>query len=298
MISMVASAQTFNLLVNFDGPNGSDPMPAGSLTQGLDGYLYGTTKLGGAYGFGTIFRLSKDGTVETLYSFCAQQGCIDGSNPNVGLILGTGGSLYGTTYSGGTKGNGVIFKIDTRASFGFTTLHSFSGNPDGAHPSAALLRAVDGCFYGTTYSGGIFDYGTVFEMSAAGAVTILHNFDQTDGGLPGAALIQATSALFYGTCQIGGANGQGVVFAITSRGVLSIVHNFNSFDGAQPVAPLLQALDGNFYGTTQEGGQSEECGMPGCGTVFRLSPKGRLIVLQTFEVTERRRTSGRLNSSD
>jgi len=284
--AIAAPAQSFETLVNFDGTNGSNPMPAGSLTQGRDGNLYGTTKFGGANNSGTIFQMTRVGTLTTLYDFCTQKQCADGANPNVGLVLAPDGSFYGTTYSGGVNGAGVIFKVTPR--IGVRTLHAFAGRPtDGANPSAALTLGIDGELYGTTYAGGASGAGTVFKITPDGELTILHNFDGNDGGLPGAALVLGVDGEFYGTTQLGGSYGDGSVFKITGAGVLSTLHSFDSLDGAQPAAPLVYASDGNFYGTTQVGGASNLCEQLGCGTVFKINPTtGKLITVHSFRGTD------------
>jgi uncharacterized repeat protein (TIGR03803 family) len=148
VIPIAVYGQTFTTLVTFNGVNGSGPMPAGTLTQGRDGSLYGTTKFGGANNAGTIFKISPTGVLTTLYSFCSQPNCQDGANSNVGLLLATDGNFYGTTYSGGANVLGVIFKVTPQEQV--TTLHAFSGAPtDANNPSAALVEGIDGNLYGT-----------------------------------------------------------------------------------------------------------------------------------------------------
>src|SRR3984957_1335884 len=101
----------------------------------------------------------------------------------------------------------------------FTVLHTFAGGTDGAHPSASLIQATDGNFYGTTYIGGGSNLGTVFQMTPAGTVTVLHAFaGGTDGANPSASLIQAIDRNFYGTTTLGGASGHGTVFQMTPSG--------------------------------------------------------------------------------
>jgi uncharacterized repeat protein (TIGR03803 family) len=161
---------------------------------------------------------------------------------------------------------------DTSASARLVVLHPFTG-ADGAFPSASLMRAGDGNFYGTTPSGGAFDHGTVFRMTPAGVVTVLYSFTGgVDGDSPFAAVIQATDGNFWGTTYSGGSFGFGTVFRMTPAGVLSTVHAFASgADGANPRAPLIQATDGNFYGTTQLGGPRNRgtfFGMNFAGTIF------------------------------
>ncbi len=82
----------------------------GALVQTLNGDFYGTTRLAGPHADGTIFQVTPTGTFTTLYTFCAQSGCPDGSNPFAGLIA-TRGNFYGTTSSGGSAGNGTVFSL-------------------------------------------------------------------------------------------------------------------------------------------------------------------------------------------
>src|SRR5271163_946397 len=130
--AMGAHAQTFTTLVEFDQSNGANPR-FGTLVQGVDGNFYGSTYFGGnvnctgnlSGGCGTIFKITPGGTLTSLYTFCVQTNCPDGSSPN-GLVLGTDGNLYGTTYLGGTNGpvyGGTLFKITPEGKL--TTLYNF-----------------------------------------------------------------------------------------------------------------------------------------------------------------------------
>jgi uncharacterized repeat protein (TIGR03803 family) len=282
-MAVALPAQTFTTLVNFDGTDGSLPLPAGCLTQGADGDLYGTAKFGGANDAGTIFKLSPAGTLTTLYSFCAQTNCADGANPNVGLVLGTDGNFYGTTYAGGALGYGAVFKVTPSGTL--TTIHSFAAGADGNNPSAALVQAGDGKFYGTAYGGGAYGYGTVFKITPEGVLTTLHSFDSADGSRPGAALIQATDGNLYGTSQLGGTSGYGTVFKITRGGALTTLHSFDSTDGACPSGALVQAGNGSLYSTTALGGSSGACS-GGCGTIFEIDLAEQLTVLHNFALSD------------
>jgi uncharacterized repeat protein (TIGR03803 family) len=291
--AFASSAPMFRTLASFDGTNGTGSFA--TLVQGTDGSLYGTTKYGGTSREGTIFKMSPTGKLTTLYSFCAQDGCADGAEPQAGLVQGKDGNFYGTTGAGGTinnGSNGTVFKMTPKGSL--TTLYSFcsgAGCPDGAGPQAGLVQATDGNLYGTTAYGGNrngFDtYGTVFKITPGGSLATLHSFSSTDGAHPMAGLAQGTDGNLYGITAYGGGSsncldGCGTVFKITLGGTLTTLHSFESTDGAQPVAGLLQGKDRNFYGITELGGASSNCNGSGCGTVFRVAPGGALTTLYSF----------------
>ncbi|MGH9497534.1 MAG: choice-of-anchor tandem repeat GloVer-containing protein [Terriglobales bacterium] len=256
--------------------------PAGRLIQASGGF-YGITGHGGINGGGTVFKISPQGALTTLYSFCAQTGCNDGQTPVAGLVQGLDGNFYGTTDAGGTGshdtcplGCGTVFKITPTGTL--TTLYSFCAQPncaDGQDPQGELIQTADGNFYGTTVLGGTGDCvagcGTVFRMSPQGSMTTLYNFcsQSSCGANPFTGLVLASDGNLFGETAYGGAHNLGTLFEITPNGELTILYNFcsqeNCSDGYFPLAALVQATDGNFYGTTYEGGHG------GWGTVFRLS---------------------------
>jgi uncharacterized repeat protein (TIGR03803 family) len=121
--------------------------------------------------------------------------------------------------------------------------------------------------------------GTVFEMTPAGKVTFIYEFDKTHGAGPIGPVIQGTDGNFYGTTSEGGTNGFGVVFKVTPAGVLTVLHDFNGTDGETPDGGLVQANDGNFYGVASAGGTL------GFGTIFKMTSTGTFTVLYNFENT-------------
>jgi|SRR5580704_12811 uncharacterized repeat protein (TIGR03803 family) len=148
-MAIASPGQTFKTLASFDGANGgANPS---SIVQGINRDFYGTTYDRGANGFGTVFRITSGGKLATLYAFCPQNDCSQGSTPSAGLVLATDANFYGTTQSGGTYGAGTVFKIT--AGGALTTLYSFcqvSNCPDGLRPSGALVQGSDRNFYGIT----------------------------------------------------------------------------------------------------------------------------------------------------
>jgi uncharacterized repeat protein (TIGR03803 family) len=279
--AIASPAQTFTMLHSFDGADGGGPYAG--LVQATDGDLYGTTSVGGAnYGAGTVFKITPGGKLTMLHSFDGT----DGAYPGAGLVQSTNragnGDFYGTTEQGGANGYGTVFKITPDGRL--TTLHGFDGT-DGAYPYAGLVQTTDGNFYGTTEYAGAYNYGTVFKIAPDGRLTTLHSFGGAqDGAYPFAGLIQSTNRAadgnLYGTTDDGGAGGHGTVFKITLSGKLTTLHSFNGADGGYPRAALVLATDGNFYGTTEYG---EYNGGRYYGTVFKITPGGKLTTLHTFD---------------
>jgi uncharacterized repeat protein (TIGR03803 family) len=240
--------------------------------------LFGTASYGGTGGFcsigngcGTIYRVSSNGKeITTLYDFCSEPGCADGSFPSSSLVLAADGRFYGITYSGGVTGNGTIFKI--RSSGSFTLLHTLA-NAEGSGAYGRLIQGTDGNFYGATPTGGANGSGTVFKMTPKGTVTVLYNFcaqpNCADGNGSYYGLVQGNDGNLYGTTGGGGAYGGGTVFQITPEGTYTVVHNFAGTDGSGPNG-LMQHTNGTFYGTTYSGG-ANLCGTSDCGTIFSLS---------------------------
>jgi len=261
----------FTTLYSFTGTNdGANPQAA--LVQGSDGEFYGTTApVATNDGYGTVFKITTEGVLTTLYSFT---GGDDGADPLASLVLGRDGNFYGTTYGGGMYSNGTVFKITTNGMM--TSLYSFAGPNDGAHPMAGLVQGSDGYFYGTTYNGGTNGNGTVFKIGSNGALTTLHLFDYLDGAYPQAALVQGKDGNFYGTTDNGGTNGGfGTVFDISTNGSLTTLFSFggyeNGVNGVFPQAALVLGRDGNFYGTCENGGPYPAYTVEFFGTVFIFS---------------------------
>lgn len=286
--AVASNAQTFKSLFSFDGTDGSNPYSP--LVEGTDGYFYGTTCCGGANGVGTVFRISRAGVLTTMYDFCAQASCSDGSGPySAGLVLATDGNFYGTTGGGGTNNRGTIFKITPAGAL--TTLYRFTGGADGWVPQGLTLGS-DGHLYGMTQYGGYsgnsiclsYGCGTVFKITTSGTLTKLYDFcsqaNCSDGQTPFGGVVQANDGNFYGTTFGGGINNSGTVFKMTPSGALITLYKFcsqtNCTDGVSPEAGLVQANNGNLYGTTYSGGPYD------MGNVFEITPAGVFTTVHGF----------------
>ena len=305
--SLVASAQTVTIVYSFDLTNGALPKFV-SPTQGRDGAIYGTASVGGtgdACGrCGTAFRFTPQGVV-TSASFNGT----NGATPEAGLVLGPNGLLYGTTDSGGTSENGGVFSLDPKT-MALTVLHDFIGS-DGAQPEAPLALGPGGKYYGTTFTGGAKNLGTVFSITPAGTFASLYSFGGSDGQNPvGAGLTVGPDGALYGMgsfdtifrisasgafrkfAESGGSFGSlllasdgnmygttnsqdvsGTVFKLTRGGIVTDLYNFTL--GA-PEAGLVQGTDGKLYGTTFAGGA---CGY---GEIFSITTDGTYTKLYDF----------------
>ena len=259
----------FSELYSFTGAvDGGFPM--GGLVQGQDGLLYGTTYRNGLYDAGTIFRVTLDGHLTTLYWF---RGETDGAFPQTALVEGRDGNFYGTTSGRGTFNTGTVFRMTGDGHV--TALNSFSVS-DGALTNA-LIQGVDGNFYGTTFYGGSSGLGTVFKMTPDGTVTRLHAFAADGKGAHALPLVQASDGNLYGTTECCGAELGGTVFRMTPDGVVAVLYPlpFNYPSGGYPSGTLVQGGDGSLYGTAFDGDYLS-------GSVFSTTVGGSFAVLHTF----------------
>ena len=240
------------VLHRFDGGT-EGAIPEAPLIQANDGNFYGTTALGGAGNFGTIFRVTPSGRFTLLYTFA---GGYDGGFPRAALVQGRDGALYGTTSSRGAYNEGIMFRVTPEGSF--SILHAFNSVLDGGRP-IGLTPGTDGNFYGATTFGGAAGHGIVFRATPAGAVTVLHAFTGVAEGRIGTALIQASDGNFYGISED---YPDSSVFRISPSGSFTIVRRLPWL--GYGASTLAQGADGNLYGATT-------CGF---GKLFRMPLSG------------------------
>ena len=264
-----------------DGQN-----PSAGLTENVDGALYGTTAGGGSGnsclgGCGTVFRFDPSGHKTIVYNFHGA----DGANPGAALIHDAQGNLYGTTSTGGSNqmcpqegGCGTVFKLDPRGIL--TVLYSFLGGTDGWDVQNGVVRDSEGNLYGTTLGGGTSSFGTIFEITHAGAEKILYSFAGAPDGADPSQIVLDNSTL-YGTTYTGGNfncdglyGGCGTIFRFDKTGHEKVLYRFSgSVDGAQPFGSIALDSAGNIYGTTQSGVKNGCPPFPaGCGTVWKFAP--------------------------
>jgi uncharacterized repeat protein (TIGR03803 family) len=266
----ITAAGKMTIIYNFCALNGcSDGLsPSAPLIQAKDGNFYGTSA-GNENAGGNIFKITPGGKLKTLHS-------LPGGWPESGLVQGTDGNFYGTMTGRSGFFDGEVYKITPSGTM--TTVYDFcqeANCTDGAFPYGSLVQGANGDFYGTTSGGGANGDGEVYEVSAAGKLTVLHSFDyETQGNLgsaPGTGLVLATDGNFYGTTTQGGEGcvfGCGTIFKMTPAGKTTTLHEFTGPDGTSPEA-LFPDTSGAFFGVASTGG-NDACG-GGCGTIYSLS---------------------------
>ena len=249
-VNAKTGAETTLLSLNGGSQGGS----ANGGVIDVNGVLYGTAVYGGSHGAGTIFAYDlKAGTAATVYNFT---GGADGSEP-YGALLFVGGTLYGTTFSGGTAGEGTVFGV--QVSNGVEkTLYGFAGGADGGHSLAPLID-VGGTLYGTDRGPQIAspNNGTAFKIVlATGAETTLHNFVGNGFDESNSGLLDVSGTLF-GSTGGGGTNLCGtiyVLFGITSQPYFYSAGCGQS--GGAPVGGLISSI-GYLYGVASTGGANQ-----------------------------------------
>lgn len=250
------SSNNESLLHTFTGGPNDGATPNGKLLLDDAGNLYGTTTAGGTSNLGTVFKIDAQGNESVLHSF---GGNGDGANPYAGVIMDSFGNLFGTTENGGTSGVGALFEIDALGNE--SVVHNFAGAPsDGADPRSDLILDSQGNLYGTTYTGGTSNYGTVFEFATTtGTLTTLYSFTGgADGGNPfGGVVLDAATGILYGTTQNGGSGVygccKGLVFLLQGTNEKPLYTFGGGHDGGNPIGDLL-LNNGSLYGTTLSGG--------------------------------------------
>lgn len=286
----VNSGWIFTPLYAFTGSN-DGAEPSSRVIFGPGGSLYGTTTAGGggpcsginySPGCGTVFNLRPSATAcktalcpwveNVLYRFT---GGSDGAYPLGDLTFDQAGSIYNTTYLGGSYGFGVTYELmPSNGGWAQSVIYSFTGGADGATPAGGVIFDRSGNLYGTSSGGYTNGYGTVFQLTPSGSSGWIYNVIYTfqngsDGAYPSAGLILDGSGNLYGTTSINGPDNGGTVFELTPShgGWMFIgIHRFTGCDLICLTDSLVMDRAGNLYGTTFGAGAY------GFGNVFKLTP--------------------------
>jgi uncharacterized repeat protein (TIGR03803 family) len=302
-IAPPARAQTYEVLHTFTGADPDGAQPLGTLLA-VGNELYGTTYAGGstgdlcAGGCGTVYKIDASGGVTTVHAFDSST---EGILPSSGLILGSDGKFYGTTFLGG-NGDGAIYSMTSDGTV--ETVLSFDRDTGGWYGGNAPTEGTDGFLYVVTVLGhcddDTNDCPQILKVTLAGDSTPLHTFTPAEGWTPLSPLLQASDFDFYGTTSLGGGGNPGVcgtgcgtVYHMNGGGGTNALHAFVNTDGAAPAGALLQATDGNFYGVTDAGGTFN------VGTVYRIDSGGGFLSLHSFDGTDGANPqSGLIQASD
>lgn len=285
-----AHAQTYNVLYNFTLSGNVGNSPKSGLVMDQAGRLYGTNSSLGEYGYGTVYRVARAGAgwiATGLYSF---QGGTDGAYPVANVTFGPDGTLYGTTPSGGTGGNGgygTVFNLRPPATvckaaqcpWVETVLYRFTGGSDGGigedYTSFADALVFDqaGNVYGTTPIGGAYGYGVVFELTRSGgswSERVLWSFTGGSAGCyPASGVIFDSAGNLYGTASYCGTQNEGVVYELSPSGsgwTQKPLYSFGDADYGEPYGGVTMDAQGNLYGTTGD--------FSGTGEAYELTLSG------------------------
>ena len=253
------------------GQNNLGAHPQGDLFLASNGRLYGMTTDGGINNTGILFEYNiTNNDFTTKIEFIGS----NGTTPYGSLIQASNGKLYGTTTSGGSNNNGVLFEYNIISDI-ILIKANFNNNTSGRFPHSSLLKGYNGKLYGTTYSGGIYGAGVIFEYDINND-TLIKKIDFNDdinGSLPQGKLTQTNNGQIYGMTVSGG------------KGKLGIIYNFNPYNntlvtkqdlcvtpnGANPQKDLIMATNGKLYGVTNIGGLYNK------GVLFEYNPINHMI---------------------
>ncbi len=262
-ISTTASP-IFELRHTFTDSSGSQP--SGSLTKRPDGSVFGTTVVGGAQGWGTIYAISPSGVHSTIAHFSNRSGSNPGASPRSGLTTISDGNIYGTTTAGGPGQRGLVFKISSGTTF--NSVASFT-NELGWHPSGAPIRDREGGLIFPVFAGGTNGSGVIAQITTSSTLSPVVTLGGDLGSAPVGALLD-TGTDFVGITQNGSSSARGAIFKFNTDVDKTLVSALTSTAGESISGPLLKASDGLFYGVARKGGFADQ------GTVFTVDELGTL----------------------
>jgi uncharacterized repeat protein (TIGR03803 family) len=273
---MTPTSLTGSLTTLYSFTGGSDGAgPNGSLVQGQDGSLYGTTS-------GTVFRITISGEETTLYSFPSPSSANYVGGTSAGLILASDGNFYGTMQGTGLGNNisGTVYRISPTGAE--SVIYTWSGADVGDLPLfGGVIQGSSGLLYGTAYGSSVFSLTT----TGSGETEVPLIQYGCDGVR--SSLVQAHDGTLYGTIiSACGGTGAGSMFGSVFKAVpgsgtgavasIDIIGSIPAGSFTYTPFPLIEGKDGNLYGTASGGGTQS------FGTVFRITPSGAGTVLYSF----------------
>ena len=258
----------------FLGGSADGQYPQSGLVEDKAGNLYGATIYGGPNNNGILYQLSPDAGSTWTYNVIYEFTGTDGATPLGPLAIDQSGNLYGTTANGGPFGDGTAFRLSpSTGSWTLTTIYNFVQEFGYSPQQEGIAIDSKGNLYGNTMSGGVYQLGTIYELTPTIGYwnqTILYTFTgENDGWNPRGPLTLDPSGAIYGGAEIGGIHGEGTVYKL-ARGVsgkwnLRVLHSFGGGDGQYPIQGVTFDASGNLYGVTTEGGAN------GTGNVFEIT---------------------------
>jgi uncharacterized repeat protein (TIGR03803 family) len=264
-------------------PDGSSPE---SPILGSDGNLYGATSSGGVKTTdGTIYKLTLQGKLTTLHSFCTSAPCSDGAYPT-GIVLASDGNFYGTTNEGGANNDdsGTLFRVSPTGEF--KVLYTFCSQPnctDGSSPAFPPMQGRDGNFYGATFGGGALGGGVLYRITPAGDYKVLYNFSYSSRAVNAwpTSLVEDADGNFFGTTATGGSYNSGSVYEFSSQDQLTLLHGFVFGGNEDAASGVILANDGNLYGVAADNATFAPNSTFGQSSIFQVTPAGVFTSLFT-----------------
>ncbi|HLH55425.1 MAG TPA: choice-of-anchor tandem repeat GloVer-containing protein [Verrucomicrobiae bacterium] len=277
VIPVSAPGTKLSTLYSFGG--GSDGGDPSRLTDGHDGFLYGTTEFGGDVFLGSAFKIGTNSGLVTFASFDPGPMAF----PINGLVFSTNGVFYGTSAGNGSSALGAVYSITPAGQR--SLVYPFLGTTDGAIPNTPLIQGTDGFIYGSTRGAGGFGKGTLFSVSSQGGFIVLHSFTGgADGSGTGGALLELPGHDFYAVTPDGGFLRHGSLLRFNQGFTPETLYSFTGGqDGFVPVGAVAVGDDGALYGVTMS---NSIRGFSFYGTVFRADTNGSLTTLYSLNFTD------------
>ena len=264
---------SYTLLTTLGNASGSGKNPLAQLCFGTDGALYGSTYDSGGGNVGTLFRLTTNGSFQTIYTLTNS---VTGGSPYGGMALGPDGLLYGTLQYGGTNsGQGTVFRLTlVGTNYVLNDLVVFNGT-NGANPQGTLLNGGDGFMYGTTSAGGTNGNGTIFRINTNGVFNTVATFMLTNGYQPYGGLVRGPDGAFYGG-GYGNFSSSRRIYRVTTNGNLTSLFAFPNNYGSTQFGNLVVGADGYLYDALYDGGTVNG------GLLFRVDTNGVAGMVSSF----------------